>query len=187
MDYLETGTVVQLGARQTMVLSYLNSCVRETMTGATVRVGAEQSEVLSGKVERSKVRCDTGKASLTGELAIQVAGRAFRSVTPVHEASPAPKNQQPTIYGLSPLLEVRTPGVLTIERIDEPSEAYALYIDGDQLVRGGYYDFARWGRALVAGATYRAISGSDETVFKVDPEAKPGRVPVVSRLVRLPH
>ena len=187
MDYLETGTVVQLGARQTMVLSYLNSCVRETMTGATVRVGAEQSEVLSGKVERSKVRCDTGKASLTGELAIQVAGRAFRSVTPVHEASPAPKNQQPTIYGLSPLLEVRTPGVLTIERIDEPSEAYALYIDGDQLVRGGYYDFARWGRALVAGATYRATSGSDETVFKVDPEAKPGRVPVVSRLVRLPN
>jgi hypothetical protein len=185
MDYLETGRIVRLGARETIVLSYLNSCVRETITGATVTVGTEQSEVLSGRVERTKVRCDTGKASLTGELASQIAGRAFRGVTPA-TVSPAPQNSQPTIYGLSPMLQVRSPGVLVIERLDEPGEAHALYIDKEQLVRG-YYDFSRWGRALVAGATYRVVAGADEIIFRVDPEAKAGRVPIVSRLLRLPN
>jgi hypothetical protein len=186
MDYLETGKVVRLGARQTIVLSYLHSCMRETITGATVTVGTEQSEVLSGKVERTKVRCDTGTASLTGELASQIAGRAFRGATPAHMA-PESRNQQPTIYGLSPMLEVRSPGVLMLERLDEPAEAFTLYIDREQLVRGGFYDFSRWGRTLAAGGTYRAVAGAEEIVFKVDPEAKAGRVPIVSRLVRLPN
>ena len=51
----------------------------------------------------------------------------------------------------------------------------------------GYYDFVRSGRSLVAGGTYRVVAGSHEIVFKVDPEAKVGRVPIVSRLVRLPN
>jgi hypothetical protein len=73
---------------------------------------------------------------------------------------------------------------MTIERLDQAGEVHALYIDQGQLMRG-HYDFARWGRALVAGGTYRIVAGKDETVFKVDPEAKVGRVPIVSRLVRL--
>ena len=49
MDYLETGRVIRLGARETVVLSYLYSCTRETITGGTVTVGTDRSEVLSGK------------------------------------------------------------------------------------------------------------------------------------------
>jgi hypothetical protein len=82
------------------------------------------------------------------------------------------------------MLEIRSPGVLVIERLDHPDHAFAVYVGQDQLVRG-YYDFARWGKTLVAGGTYRAIAGADEIVFKVDAEAKAGRVPIVSRLVRL--
>jgi hypothetical protein len=80
MDYLETGRVIRLGARETVVLSYFNSCTRETITGGTVTVGTDQSEVLSGKVERTKFGCDRGKASLASELAIQISGRAFRGL-----------------------------------------------------------------------------------------------------------
>jgi len=80
MDYVETGKVIRLGPRQTIVLNYLNSCTRETITGGTVTVGTDQSEVLSGKVERTNVRCDPGKASLASEVAIQIAGRAFRGL-----------------------------------------------------------------------------------------------------------
>jgi|tagenome__1003787_1003787.scaffolds.fasta_scaffold20514983_2 hypothetical protein len=184
MEYLEPGRIIGLSARQTIVVSYLNSCTRETITGGTVTVGAEQSEVLSGKVERTKVRCDRGKASLSGELAVQIAGRAFRGLTPVHEVAPIPHINEPTVYGLAPMLEVRSPGVLVIERLDRPDPAYAIYIDQEQLVRG-YYDFARWGKTLVAGGTYRAAAGANEIVFKVDLEAKDGRVPILSRLVRL--
>jgi hypothetical protein len=80
MDYVETGRVIRLGARQTIVLSYLNSCTREAITGGTVTVGTDQSEVLSGKVERTKVPCDPGQASLAEEVAIQIAGRTFRGL-----------------------------------------------------------------------------------------------------------
>jgi len=68
MDYVETGRVIRLGARQTIVLSYLNSCTREAITGGTVTVGTDQSEVLSGKVERTKVPCDQAKLHLPRRL-----------------------------------------------------------------------------------------------------------------------
>ena len=80
MEYVETGRVIRLGARQTIVLSYLNSCTREAITGGTVTVGTDQSEVSSGNVERTNIRCDQGKGSLAREVAIQFAGRAFRGL-----------------------------------------------------------------------------------------------------------
>jgi hypothetical protein len=39
MDYVETGKTIELGARGGIVLSNLNSCVRETISGGTVKVG----------------------------------------------------------------------------------------------------------------------------------------------------
>jgi hypothetical protein len=80
MDYLETGQVIRLGARETLVLSYLNSCTRETITGGTVTVGTEQSEVVSGRVERTKVRCDRARASASAEYVIQSSGHVFRGL-----------------------------------------------------------------------------------------------------------
>ena len=38
MDYVEAGKTIELGARGGIVLNYLNSCVRETITGGTVKV-----------------------------------------------------------------------------------------------------------------------------------------------------
>jgi hypothetical protein len=80
MDYLEPGQIIRLRARQTLVLSYLNSCTRERITGGTVTVGTEQSEVLLGKVERTKIRCHQAKASPTSELVIQASGHVFRGL-----------------------------------------------------------------------------------------------------------
>src|SRR4051794_37521374 len=61
MDYLETGKTIELGSRDTIVLSYMSSCMRETITGGKVTVGTDQSEVQAGKVTRTKVACDAGK------------------------------------------------------------------------------------------------------------------------------
>ena len=65
MDYLGTGQVIKLEPRDVLVLSYLKSCEHETITGGTVSVGAERSEVQGGKIVRAKVRCDGGKIRLT--------------------------------------------------------------------------------------------------------------------------
>jgi hypothetical protein len=77
MDYVRTGQVIRLGSHQTIVLSYMSSCLRETITGGTVTVGTGWSEVQSGEVRRAKGPCDVGKAMLTGALS-QIGGRTFR-------------------------------------------------------------------------------------------------------------
>jgi hypothetical protein len=87
MDYVEAGKIIRLGPHDSIVLSYLRSCTRETITGGTVIVGIERSEVRSGKVERTKFECDGGKIELTSEQANQFSGRVFRgSANPITHA-----------------------------------------------------------------------------------------------------
>jgi hypothetical protein len=38
--------------------------------------------------------------------------------------------------------------------------------------------------ALSAGGVYRATVGAQSITFKIDPSAKPGKAPIVGRLVR---
>src|SRR6201997_1678556 len=61
MDYVDPGQVIRLGAHDRIVLGYLKSCWRETISGGTVTVGPEQSEVAGGEVARAKVACEGGK------------------------------------------------------------------------------------------------------------------------------
>src|SRR4029079_14062974 len=58
MDYVGAGQVIKLQPRDVLVLSYLKSCEHETITGGTVRIGADKSEVEGGKVARTKLRCN---------------------------------------------------------------------------------------------------------------------------------
>src|SRR6516164_8526622 len=59
MTYAHVGQVIRLSPDQTMVLSYSDSCVQETVTGGTITVGTEQSEVRSGQVKRIRGYCAT--------------------------------------------------------------------------------------------------------------------------------
>lgn len=77
MDYVRTGQVIRLDPHQTIVLSYMSSCLRETITGGTVIVGTDRSDVQAGEVTRTSVQCETGKVVLTGGLS-QIGGRSFR-------------------------------------------------------------------------------------------------------------
>src|ERR1700682_820215 len=54
MDYLDAGQVIQLGPQDTIVLSYLKSCMHETITGGAVTIGTERSEVNSGTGGRGR-------------------------------------------------------------------------------------------------------------------------------------
>src|SRR5271166_1617833 len=124
MDYLETGKIIQLGPSDTIVLSYMSSCVRETITGGTVTVGTDRSEVQAGKVARSTVPCDAGKMLLADRVS-QFGGKIFRGSPP--GGGPAPdSNPQFTLYGRSPILELKAPGSLLIERIDRAGERYVV-------------------------------------------------------------
>jgi hypothetical protein len=60
---------------------------QETITGGTVIIGIDHSEVRGGKVTRTKLDCGSNLFELTGSTA-QVAGRALRSL-PRPETEPS--------------------------------------------------------------------------------------------------
>jgi hypothetical protein len=176
MDYVTAGQAIKLGPKDTIVLGYMKSCWRETITGGVVTVGEEQSTVSDGRIERSKVACDIGQMQVSAH-APQSAGITFRGAP---ESTPRP---QLTIYGLSPVVQGRDGGLLVIERLDKPGDRYEVRIGANAPVRGRFYDFAKSGKSLSADAIYVARLGGQEIVFKVDPLAKPGSTPVIGRLV----
>src|SRR5215468_9565426 len=93
MDYVGSGQVIKLQPRDVLVLSYLKSCEHETITGGTVTVGAEQSEVQDGQVVRTKVACEGGRIRLTSQQASKSAASAFRLQS---------ADIDPTLFGRSP-------------------------------------------------------------------------------------
>jgi hypothetical protein len=153
MDYIANGEQIRLGSQDTLVLSYLKSCWRKTIVGGMVTVGAEQSDVQGGHVERQKVDCDGDRLILTAQQASQSAGMVVRGLVASKSGEPEP---EVTLFGTSPLVEVNGGGVIVIERLDQPGERDKIQVGKQQLVRGAFFDFARANKALVPGGVYRA-------------------------------
>jgi hypothetical protein len=184
MDYVEAGRVIRLGPEDSIVLGYLTSCWRETITGGTVTVGSERSDVEGGMVERSTVACEGSKMQLTAELANTSGAMVFRDLSQSGRQA-APLRPQFTLYGRSPVIEVKPEGTLVIERVDKPGERHEVVLGGERMVRGAFLDLAKVGVELAAGGIYRAKAGREEIVFQIDRDAQPGETPIVGRLLRL--
>ena len=176
MDYVAPGRVIRLGASGTLTLGYLRSCLRETITGGKVTVGMEQSEVAGAKLVRERIECDGTKLLLTPAQAAKSMGAVFRAPPPGGGGLPQP---QFTLYGASPVISLSKPsGTVVLERLDRPAPAMTI------LVEGGFADLADLKKSLKPGGIYQARDGKFAVVFKVDPFARPGRGPLVGRLIR---
>src|SRR5215217_2186869 len=170
MDYVTPKAVIKIGDGGSVILSYLKSCRRETISGAgTVVVGTEESAVHLAEVKAEKTNCDPNQAAAT----------VLRSV----DATSLPKPQL-TLYGASPLVEAKGRGKLVIRRLDVPGERQEINLGGTQL-KGRFLDFAGENVALVPGGLYAATFKSSQIVFRVDAQAKPGATPIVGRLLRM--
>jgi hypothetical protein len=177
MDYVPTGKVIKLGPRESIVLGYLTSCWHETITGGTVIVGAEQSDVHGGKVTRTKVACDSGRIALTPGQANQSAGTSFRAA---NERGPL------TLYGLSPVIEATGGAAVLVVRTDRRGDHHVATLPVRRGTQRSFFDFATAKKTLAPGGTYRASIGARQIVFKIDPAAKARGVPIISRLLRFP-
>jgi hypothetical protein len=185
MDYLEAGKVIALKPQDSIVLSYLDSCVRETVTGGVITVGKEQSEIQSGKVVRTSTACDAGRMLLSAELASQSAGTLLRNTKGKPDQPTSPSSPQFILYGLSPMMELRDGGgVIEIVRVDQGGERHTVTVGNQQLLHNAFYDLADAGVALAAGGVYQATKGGQSLTFKIDSSAKPGKTPIVGRLLR---
>jgi hypothetical protein len=179
MDYVGTGQVIKLAPGDILVLSYLKSCEHETITGGTVIVGAEHSDVRDGQIVSAKVPCDGGRIRLSSQQASKSAATAFRLQS---------ADIEPTLYARTPLVQL--PRVLAsgdrtllIERIDRKGEHHQFNID-DTIAAAGFYDLAKIKVSLARGAIYDASIGNHKMTFQIDAKATSGPAPIVSRLLR---
>jgi hypothetical protein len=179
MDYVGKGQVIKLAPQDVLVLSYLKSCEHETITGGTVVVGAERSDVQDGKIVRAKVPCDNGKIQLTSAQASKSAASAIRlQSAEIH----------PTLFARTPLVQLpkglgSEDRTLVIERSDRRGKNYEFKID-ESIAAAGFYDLGKINVSLIRGAVYDASIGDYKVTFRIDQKAKSGAAPVVSRLLR---
>src|ERR1700753_220066 len=82
MDYLTPKMVIKLGPNSSIVISYLNSCRRETIDGiGTIIVGTEESMVPLAPVKDETPECDPSHAHATMQETSEVAATIVRSLT----------------------------------------------------------------------------------------------------------
>jgi hypothetical protein len=180
MDYVAPGKVIKLGPAGTIVLGYMKSCRRETISGVgTVIVGNEESMVHLGEVNAGKTDCDTNRPRMSNR---QTGDSAAMVVRNLDEGTPRTTF---TLYGLSPVIETTGRGRLLVERLDVKGERYDVDLAKASMVRGKFYDFAKSGTALKAGGVYAASLGTKKVVFLVDSQAGASPASIIGRLVRL--
>jgi hypothetical protein len=181
LDYLPAGKVIKLAAADRIVLDYLHSCIRETITGSALVVGAEQSTVHGGSISRETVSCDGGQLQLSADQSQKSETIVFRKSSTGANLPPA----QRTLYGLSPLFELPGPGQFTLERLDKPAPKIALNLAAGDLSHRRFYDFAAHDQVLAGGGLYRASFGTTSIVFRLAKTAGAGALPPMTRLLQL--
>lgn len=176
MDYAQFGQTIALGPKQTLVLSYLQSCTNETITGGTVTIGARESAVTGGKVERSALPCDGGALLLAANEAGKAGVTVMRDA-PIGLPGAKPRPQI-TLYKTKPMIVVPAPGRVVFEPLDGGAEPVTVNVPGKAV------DLAKGATALKPGALYKVTAGTKSYVVKVDAAAKSEGGPALGRLIR---
>ena len=177
-EYVDAGRVIDLGAAGRLVIGYLKSCVRETVTGGRVTVEAEKSRIEGGTVARELVECDGGRL----QLSLRQAGKSAVLMLRRPPGAGGAEIVQAAfrIYSTSPFIRLTGAAVaadaVEIERLDRPADVLRLK------TTGGTVDLSARRTALRPGGLYRARAAGREVVFRVDRLARPGG-PILSRLV----
>jgi hypothetical protein len=182
MDYVTPGQVIKLGQGGKVVLGYMKSCWRETISGiGTVIVGSEQSSVHLADFKAEKVACDPTQAQRIGKELGESAATVVRSLKDDPKKGPPPL----VLHGQSPIVSTSERGKLVVERLDVKGERYEVDLARAQLARGRFYDLGKSNIALTPGGAYSITVKSKFAAFVVDPNAAPGAGPVIGRLVTL--
>lgn len=157
LDRLPAGTEFSLEASETMILAYPRSCIRETITGGKVTIGAEQSEVAGGEVVREEVKtCPEPRLALTAAESQESATIAFRGGTRY-------------LFTQTPLLASRK-GNLRIAIFE--GETLVREIKAADGVRT--LDLAVEKLELEPGKAYRVQSDTNTVLIEIDAGAKSG-------------
>lgn len=164
-DLLAEKDTVALAAGETMILGYLKSCVRETITGGSITVGTKESVVEGGKVIREKTECAVNKLALTADESQQSATIAFRG-------------QVKHIYSRQPLIMAAKSESVTIQPL-QGGESWKLAPES------GRIDFRAVNLEMQPGMSYRVTGAKAAIVVEVDAAATSAKTGALERVVIL--
>jgi hypothetical protein len=182
MDYVVPGQVIKLGPGGKVVLGYMKSCWRETISGVgTVIVGSEQSAVHLADFKTEKVACDPTQAQRIGKELGESAATVVRSMKDDPKKGPPPL----MLHGQSPIVSIPERGKLVVERFDIKGERYEVDLANAQPTGRRFYDLTSSNIALAPGGAYSITLNSKFATFVVAPDATFGAGPVIGRLVTL--
>jgi hypothetical protein len=175
-EYLEAGRLIRLSADEVLVLGYLRSCIRETIHGGEVTVGAKQSSVTGGLVIREEVECDGGSTELSVAEASQSGVITFRKA-----AGPdahGTRSDPIKIFSADPVFMFSgQASELILQRLDQAEAEVRLP------VRKSTLNLADHNLSLASGGLYEARAGADTLVFEIASHAGTGG-PLVGRVIR---
>jgi hypothetical protein len=177
MDYLAPGRTVALPPDGVLVLDYLASCTRETITGGTVHVGPQESTVEHGRLTRRRMECDGNDLQLAARQSDVGGVAVYRGLGHEHEKPSL------TLRGTMPIILARGSGPILIERLDEsePVRDLTARAAGGRAV----VDMASTQTELTAGGVYRVSQGKRSVVVKIADDAAPGALPLMQRMLPL--
>jgi hypothetical protein len=170
MDYLDAGHAFDLGPGETLVIDYLKSCLRETIVGGKVVVGFEQSAVKGGSISRDEFDCSGRGMRLSPDQSQESGVIVYRDADKYSAMAAS--------FGTQPIFAPIENGRLIILRVD------ALETPREVEAKGSRLDLLELGISLTAGGIYRLRGNATDFAFVIAPEAKGGRIPIISRLIR---
>ena len=169
LDTVQAGRVIELGPEGELVLSYFNSCARETIAGGRVVVGDRNSSVSGGRITAEVVDCQGATPVITAELG--EAGAAVKRVTPFD-----PDDwKEWTVKTRRPIFKW-PPGAQS-----EPATVTVIHMDGPRLrivwqtqTTDGHFAYPSDAPPLEVGMPYAvqvdlADGASLSTVLSIDP------------------
>lgn len=185
MDYVAAGRVIRLAKDDTMVVSYMRTCLREAIRGGVVTIGQERSKVQGGDVKRETFTCDAGRLRLTSAQASASGAMAFRGASaPAAQGAAAAPQSEITIYARAPVIDGIGPGALVIARKDKPADRVSINVVQAMLKRGTL-DLQPLGVSLEPGGRYEVKAGERRLSFTVSSVTTSVGGPLLSRLLRL--
>lgn len=178
-DFVSLGHVIVLPAGAKLVLGYLGSCSRETITGAGKVTVGETGSTVSGaaKLQQEQLKCASAMhlgAGQTGKSGAMV----FRGQPGSGRKKADIPDPAVVISYTAPVFAIDSPGRLTVERLDIQETVLVFEAKGKLL------DTGKAGAKLDAGGYYRAELNGRTTVFHVSMQAGEGSGPLLMRLVR---
>lgn len=172
-DLLRRGERIALPPGTTLTLGYLHSCVEEVIRGGSVVVGHGASDVTGGSVTRETLRCP--QPADLGNVTIASASIVPRSLY----RSERKARPSLVIFYTAPVIALRSPGEVLLERIDREETPRSF------LVEGSFLDLAKQQIFLSAGGVYRLTADGRELMFQVSHDAFQGGGPLLARLLRI--